>query len=502
MNVSRPVSRALRAVPRLRPASPWRRPLPPSASAAVAGHQLRPYSDVSAADLQFGQPVHETHPHILKAGEITPGITAQEYHDRRARLAERLPDNAVAVLAAADLKYRSGAVFFPYRQDSNFLYLTGWNEGDSVAVIRKTGKDYGDYEFHLFARPKEPVAEQWMGARNGVQAALDIFNADKADDIARIDRCLPEILKGASRVYTDIPKPGSEQNSASNGSSRLVASLMNSDKSWFPSVRIPLYPVINQLRAIKSPAEIANMRRAGQISGRVITDAMRRSWNREKDLHAFLDYRFTADGCEGPAYVPVVAGGRNGLCIHYVVNNNTIPQDEMLLVDAGGEYGTYITDISRTWPASGKFSPAQRDLYEAVLTVQRSSVALCREDANLSLDEIHEHTSAGLLEQLKSLGFEGVTSRDVDVLFPHHVGHYVGLDVHDVPGYGRRTPLRKGHCVTIEPGIYVPDTDRWPEHFRGMGVRIEDSICVDETSPFILTTEAVKEVADIEALRD
>ncbi|OHF00276.1 metallopeptidase family M24 [Colletotrichum orchidophilum] len=492
MNVSRPVSRALRTALSLRPASPWRRPL-----LSAAGRQLRPYSDVSAADLQFGQPVHETHPHILKAGEITPGITAQEYYDRRARLAEKLPDNAVAVLAAADLKYRSGAVFFPYRQDSNFLYLTGWNEGDSVAVIRKTGKEYGNFEFHLFAKPKEPVAEQWMGPRNGVQAALDIFNADKAEDIAKIDRCLPEILKGASRVYTDIQLP-TRQGGENQGK---LANLMNSDKSWLPSVRIPLSPVINQLRAIKSPAEIANMRLAGKISGRVITDAMRRSWTKEKDLHAFLDYRFTADGCDGPAYVPVVAGGQNGLCIHYVVNNNVMHEGEMVLVDAGGEYGTYITDISRTWPVNGKFTPAQKDLYEAVLTVQRSSVALCRENAYLSLDEIHEHTSAGLLEQLKSLGFD-ITSRDVDVLFPHHVGHYVGLDVHDVPGYGRRTPLKKGHCVTIEPGIYVPDTDRWPDHFRGMGVRIEDSICVDEESPYILTTEAVKEVADIEALRD
>ncbi|GKT44161.1 intermediate cleaving peptidase 55 [Colletotrichum spaethianum] len=491
MNVSRPVSRILRTAQRLRPlslASSWR----PS---SFTGRPLRRYSAVSAAELQFGQPVHETHPHVLKAGEITPGITAQEYWERRARLAEKLPDDGVAVLAAADLKYRSGAVFFPYRQESNFLYLTGWNEGDSVAVIQKTGKEFGDFVFHLFTKPKDPVAEQWMGPRNGVQAAIDIFNADKAADIAKIDRHLPEILKGASRVYTDIERPRQGEQEGK------LWQLMKADKSWFPSVKLPLYPLINSLRAIKSPAEVTNMRRAGQISGRVITDAMRRSWTREKDLHAFLDYRFIADGCDGPAYVPVVAGGQNGLCIHYVVNNNVLRDGETVLVDAGGEYGTYITDISRTWPVNGKFSPAQRDLYEAVLTVQRSSVSLCRENANLSLDDIHDHTSAGLLEQLKSLGFD-ITTRDIDVLFPHHVGHYVGLDVHDVPGYGRRTPLKKGHCVTIEPGIYVPDTDRWPEHFRGLGVRIEDSICVDEESPYILTTEAVKEIADIEALRD
>ncbi|TQN72939.1 Intermediate cleaving peptidase 55 [Colletotrichum shisoi] len=491
MAILRPVSRALQTAQRLRPmksASQWR-------LSFFTGCQFRRYSAASAAELQFGQPVHETHPHILKAGEITPGITAQEYWERRARLAEKLPDNGVAVLAAADLQYRSGAVFFPYRQESNFLYLTGWNEGDSVAVIQKTGKEFGDFVFHLFTKPKDPVAEQWMGPRNGVLAAIDIFNADKAADISKLDRHLPEILKGASRVYTDIEKPRQGEQESK------LWQLMKADKSWFPSAKLPLYPVVNSLRAIKSPAEVTNMRRAGQISGRVITDAMRRSWTREKDLHAFLDYRFAADGCDGPAYVPVVAGGQNGLCIHYVVNNNILCDGETVLVDAGGEYGTYITDISRTWPVSGKFSPAQKDLYEAVLTVQRSSVSLCRENANLSLDDIHDHTSAGLLEQLKSLGFD-ITSHDMDVLFPHHVGHYVGLDVHDVPGYGRRTPLKKGHCVTIEPGIYVPDTDRWPKSFRGLGVRIEDSICVDEESPYILTTEAVKEIADIEALRD
>ncbi|KAF9876068.1 metallopeptidase family M24 [Colletotrichum karsti] len=494
MNASRSVSRALRAahkLPRGSKPSLWR-------PASVPGRQIRRYTDavVSAADLQFGQPVHETHPHILNAGEITPGITAQEYWDRRARLAEKLPEGGVAVLSAADLKYRSGAVFYPYRQESNFLYLTGWNEGDSLAVIQRTGKDFGDFTFHLFAQPKNPIAEQWSGARNGIQAATDIFNADKAADIAKVDRYLPDILKSATRVYTDIEKPKQGEQGG-----RLWQLMKSGEDSWFPSVRLPLYPVMNSLRCFKSPAEIANMRRAGQISGRVITDAMRRQWTREKDLHAFLDYRFTADGLDGPAYVPVVAGGQNGLCIHYVVNNNVMRDGEMVLVDAGGEYGTYITDISRTWPVNGKFTPAQRDLYEAVLTVQRASVALCREDANLSLDEIHDHTARGLLEQLKSLGFD-MTSRDLDVLFPHHVGHYVGLDVHDVPGYGRRTPLKSGHCVTIEPGVYVPDTDRWPEHFRGMAVRIEDSICVDAESPYVLTTEAVKEIADIEALRD
>ncbi|KAL6882768.1 peptidase M24, structural domain-containing protein [Trichoderma longibrachiatum] len=453
-------------------------------------------SVVSAADLQFGQPVHETHPHILKAGEITPGISAQEYADRRAALAHALPAGSIAILHAAPLQYKSGAVFHPYRQETNFLYLTGWDEPDAVAVIEKTGPQHGDYLFRMFVKPKNPREEQWSGYRNGVQAAQDVWNADEAFSIDALESVLPKLLKPAKLIYTDV-----ESAKAQHSSSlwRFITSSLSSSPS---TGNRPLHPVMNTLRAIKSPAEVANMRLAGRISGRAITDAMRRPWAREKDLHAFLDYEFARNGCDGPAYIPVVAGGPRANCIHYTVNNQTLRQDELILVDAGGQYGTYITDISRTWPASGRFSPAQRDLYEAVLKVQRTSVSLCRASARMSLEDIHGVTVRGLLDQLKAIGFANLTSYNINELFPHHVGHYIGLDVHDCPGYSRREVLKRGHCVTVEPGVYVPDDERWPKHFRGMGVRIEDSICVDEDAPYILTTEAVKEVVDIEALRD
>lgn len=403
-----------------------------------------------------------------------------------------MTDGSVAVLYAASLQYKSGAVFHPYRQESNFLWLTGWNEGDAIAVIEKTGPNLGDYTFRMFVKAKDPREEQWSGYVNGVQAAEDVFNADEAYDVGKADGLLPKILDSAKLVYADV------QPSKAGLASSLSRFFVGKDTG--PS-KTPLHPVINKLRAIKSPAEITNMRKAGQISGRVITDAMRRAWTKEKDLHAFLDYNFTINGCEGPAYIPVVAGGERANCIHYTVNNSTFKDGEFILIDAGGEYGTYITDISRTWPVNGRFTPAQRDLYEAVLKVQRTSVSLCRASANLSLDDIHNITTRGLVDQLKLIGFD-VNMSSIGQLFPHHVGHYIGLDVHDVPGYSRRERLRRGHCVTIEPGVYVSHDERWPAHFRGMGVRIEDSICVDDESPYILSVEAVKEVNDIEALRD
>ncbi|CAL3962573.1 hypothetical protein PZA11_000305 [Diplocarpon coronariae] len=456
----------------------------------------RTYASVPAADLQFGQPVYETHPHILRPGQITPGITAQEYADRRAKLAASLPPNGMAILASSETKYRSGAVFYEFHQEPNFFYLTGFNEPEAVAVIKREGSS-ADYTFHLFLRPKDARVEQWEGARSGKQAALDVFNADKSGDVNLLHTLLPPLISEASELYIDTPTHSDFGTFFRNRETTL-----NDFQRMIKGSKVkPLKPLVHELRIIKSEAEIANMRLAGRYSGRTFVNAMRRQWTKEKDLWAFLDYDFKANGCDTTAYIPVVAGGKNALSIHYVRNNDVLQNSQLVLVDAGGEYGGYIADITRSWPNNGKFTDAQRDLYEAILQVQRSSVSLCRESASMTLDRIHQITEQGLKDALKQLGFD-MKSDTMDILFPHHVGHYIGLDVHDCPGYSRSVPLKAGHCVTVEPGIYVPDDERWPAHFRGMGIRIEDSVCVQEDSPLILTTEAVKEVVDIEALRN
>ncbi|KAI1422436.1 peptidase M24, structural domain-containing protein [Xylaria sp. FL1777] len=483
---SRPISTSQPLPRRPSPLQSRRTPKPCSAN-----HHA--YSTaVHASQQLFGQPVHETHPHLLKRGELTPGITAKEYHERRAALCSVLPTDSAVVLRSADLLYRSGAVFHAFRQETNFLYLTGFSEPESLAVLRKTGEAVGDYTFHLFCRPKDPRSESWNGPWSGVDAARDVWNADEAGDIGDTVKLLTAALKGVKAIFTDaeLAKGGVE---TSFGNTMKLAAPHGSSFS-------PLKPHINPLRAIKSPAEIANMRRAGRDSGRALTAAMRGSWTTEKDIAAFLEYSYQTSGLDGQAYIPVVAGGPRGTLIHYVQNNARLKPEDMVLVDAGGEYGTYITDITRTWPVSGKFSPAQRDLYDAVLRTQRSAVSLCRENVDFSLDILHSITERSLREELEHLGFN-LAGNAMEVLFPHHLGHYVGLDVHDVPGYPRHVPLKNGHCVTIEPGVYVPDDERFPRHFRGMAVRIEDSIAVGETHPLNLTTEAVKEIEDIEALR-
>ncbi|KAF2669850.1 putative metallopeptidase family M24 [Microthyrium microscopicum] len=464
--------------------------------------QSRRCMQVSAADLQFGQPVHETHPHLLKAGELTRGITALEYYQRRQKLAALLPEKSIAILAAADVKYRSGPVFYPFHQNTDFFYLTGFQEPEAVAIIDKRSSEP---VFHLLVREKDAQAELWEGARSGTQAAMDVFNADESGDVTQLSTLLPKILDGATNVYTNLQHLSTPDSSVSrffNSTSKdskfssMLGRLNDGSKLQAQS----LEPLMSEIRVLKSQAEVAVMRKAGQISGRVLTDAMRQPWETEKDLHAFLDYQFRIKGCDSEAYVPVVASGKNALGIHYVRNDEEINDGSMILTDAGGSYGGYITDITRTWPNSGKFTDLQRDLYETVLQVQRSCVALCREDANLSLDEIHNVATRSLKDGLKRLNFD-VSGNAMDILFPHHLGHHIGLDVHDCRKIPRRDKLKDGMCVTIEPGIYVPDNDRWPAWFRGMGIRIEDSICVTKGHPLVLTTEAVKEVVDIEALR-
>ena len=226
----------------------------------------------------------------------------------------------------------------------------------------------------------------------------------------------------------------------------------------------------------------------------------------ESSLSAHLTHALARNGTPQHAYIPVIAGDTRGSTIHYTANNALLLPHSSILVDAGAEAGgAYVTDITRVWPNNGIFSPAFRALYEVVLGAQRHAIGLCHGAANVSLDDLH-----GIALNRIADGLRGISTADnefptdaksLDILFPHHVGHYIGLDVHDTPTLSRRGKLKEGMCVTVEPGVYVPDDERWPERWRGMGVRVEDSVAVGDTGPVVLSVEAVKEVDDIEALR-
>ncbi|KAK9460540.1 peptidase M24, structural domain-containing protein [Lipomyces oligophaga] len=448
--------------------------------------------------------MHETHPHLLKSGEITPGISALEYHERRAALAAKMPLGSIAILVGNEIKTRSGAVFYEFHQNPDFYYLTGFNEPTALAIIEKSTDD--DYTFHMFVQPKNERIELWEGPRTGVQGALDVFNADEAGDIDHAPVYLGRLLKGAKQVFMDYgPGPSKLAGffSAAVGNARHatteahITELIKKYKIPASAVK-PLAPLVQSLRAVKSAAEIAVMRTAGRISGRAISWASGEKCKTERELDATLDYGFRRGGCEKSAYVPVVAGGTNALAIHYTRNDNVLHDGDLVLIDAGGQYGGYCADISRAWPVNGRFTAAQRDLYEAVLSTQKALIN--RVVAGTSLESLHAQSVEIFAHEIKQIGFEVSRAVLSEVLYPHYVGHHLGLDVHDVPLTSRRIPLVSGNVITIEPGLYVPENDsRFPEAFRGMGLRIEDNVAVNGHNPVVLSVEAVKEVVDVEA---
>lgn len=465
-----------------------------------------------------GQPMHETRKHILpKAGELTPGISALEYYLRRLALARQLPERSAAILVGNRIVHSSGAVFYDFQQDNDLYYLTGWLEPDSVAVIEKiadTGSDT-DVVFHMIVPPKNPATELWEGAKSGLEGAYDFFNADEVAGIGRVDSYLRQIIERNDYVYVDDKTRSSVSGNTKfklffdfmpRGHLSTIQELLRTSRA---TVR-PLKPIVAEQRLIKSESEIRVMHCAGKISSRAINTAIARVGSEspffsEKTLALYLEFAFVRGGCDKQAYIPVVASGENALTIHYTRNDDLLYRDETVFVDAGGKLGGYCADISRTWPNSPNgFSSAQKEIYEVVLEANKVCIDQCYESAGMSLQDLHELSVTSLTQGLRQIpGFGQVTRSEVSrELFPHYIGHHLGLDLHDIPSVSRNTRVKKGNVITIEPGLYIPFDAKWPKEFQGIGVRVEDDIAVGKQSNDILnlTSLCVKEVADIEAL--
>ncbi|KAK9246765.1 peptidase M24, structural domain-containing protein [Lipomyces tetrasporus] len=452
-----------------------------------------------AVQTGFGQPTFETRPHMLKEGELTPGISSLEYHLRRQKLIEQLPVGAAAILVGNEVKYRSGAVFYEFHQNPDFFYMSGFNEPRAVMVVEKPVEN--DYIFHLYVQPKDERKELWEGPRTGVDGALEVFNADEAGDIKFIRKYLDDVIARATSIYMDIPAANSEIASFFHPHVRRatmevsILELIKHHKK--DGILRPLTRIVQSLRAIKSEAELQVMQKAGKISGQAITRAYGRRFTKEADLNAYLDYAFRIGGCEKSAYVPVVAGGKNALGIHYTRNDDVLNDGDMVLIDAGGQYAGYCADISRAWPVNGKFTEPQKDLYQCVLNVQKECIKLAT--TSNSLESIHRSSVELFAFELRNVGFN-VSHSDINaILYPHYVGHHLGLDVHDCPDQSRRQSLQNGNVITIEPGIYVPvDNPKFPKPFRGIGIRIEDNVFIHDDSPIVTSGEAAKEIRDVE----
>lgn len=385
-----------------------------------------------------------------------------------------------------------GVAFYEFRQNANMFYLTGVNEPDTAMILRTDNSAKG-YTMHLFMQPKDDFDETWYGYRSGLASGYQVFGADEVDEYSKLSRTAKFMMQSARHVYFD--------NTVSND---LVGSCNAQLKSIVQSINCKctaVSPLIHRLRLIKSEAEIALMRRVGQISGRAYADAMKKQWTDEATLQAYLRYGWIKHGAEREAYVPVIAGGNRASCIHYTQNNRSIDQQDLVLVDAGAELGGYLTDISRAWPASGKFSEPQRDLYQAVLNVEKACIKLCTSDSSHSIQTIHMESIDLMKMELRNLGFNLVEGDVERYLYPHRVGHHIGLEIHDCSTLGGFESLAEHQTITIEPGCYVPHDEQWPKHFRGLALRVEDSIAVGREVPTILSVEAPKEIVDIEALR-
>jgi len=432
-------------------------------------------------------------------------IPRTEYVRRRKALMAEMEPNSIAILPAAPMYIRNRDVEHIYRQDSDFQYLSGFPEPEAVIALIP-GREHGEYV--LFCRERDPARELWDGLRAGQDGAISEYGADDAFPIGDIDDILPGLIEGRSRVYYAI---GSNQ----EFDHRLME-WINTIRSQArqgaqpPNEFVALDHLLHDLRLYKSANEVKVMRQAAEISARAHIRAMQasRAGLYEYHLEAELDYEFRKGGAKMPAYGSIVAAGKNACILHYRENDAVLKDGDLVLIDAGCEIDCYASDITRTFPVSGRFSTEQKAIYELVLAANEEAFKHIAPGKHWN--EAHEATvrviTAGLVEL-------GLLNGDVDELiaaeaykpfYMHRAGHWLGMDVHDVGDYkvgGEWRVLEPGMAMTVEPGIYIAaDNQDVAKKWRGIGVRIEDDVVVTRHGCEILTNGVPKSVAEIEAL--
>ena len=427
----------------------------------------------------------------------------REYQQRRKELMAQMEPNSIALIAAAPARTRSNDTEYYYRQNSDFYYLTGFDEQDALLALipgRKQG------EVVLFCQEKDKVKELWTGVLMGPEAALSALSLDDAFPIADIDDILPGLIEGRERVYYSM-----------GHDSRFDESVMDWVKVIRAKAKLGAQPpgeflvldhLLHELRLIKSKHEIELMQRAAEISAEGHRQAMAvcAPGVHEYTLEAELNYAFTRGGSRAPAYNSIVAAGENACILHYDRNDAEVKDGDLILIDAGCEYKYYASDITRTFPANGTFNPQQKAIYELVLKAQDAAIDAVQPGA--PWDAPHNASVRVITQGLIKLGLiEGTLAKAIKAeayrdFYMHRVGHWIGIDVHDVGDYKideKWRLLEPGMVTTIEPGIYIaPDNKRVPKKWRGIGVRIEDDVLVTKKGNRVLTTGIPKTVAEIE----
>ncbi|HVW28972.1 MAG TPA: aminopeptidase P N-terminal domain-containing protein [Polyangiaceae bacterium] len=421
--------------------------------------------------------------------------------ERRAALLKEMGEG-VLVLFAAGAAIRNNDVEHEYRQDSDFYYLTGFDEPESVLVLSTVHEQ----KFVLFVRPRDPERETWDGARVGVDGAVSELGANAAFPVAELAEKLPDWLENAERLFYRIGRNRDQDDVVLRAIDRTRPRARRG--SSYPTQIIDPATVLHEMRRRKTPLEIELMTRAVDITGEAHIAAMAaaKPGMYEYEIEALLRGIFRKHGSERPAYAPIVGSGPNATVLHYHKNNRRMESGDLLLIDAGTEFGYYAADVTRTFPVAGKFTAPQREIYELVLAAQDASIAATKPGA--TIDDVHAASVRVLAEGMIALGLiegpveDAIKEERYKRYYMHKTSHYLGMDVHDVGRYfekGKARPLEPGVVITVEPGLYVPaGDDKAPPRYRGIGVRIEDDVLVTESGHRVLSEAIPRRTADVE----
>ncbi|WP_334050914.1 Xaa-Pro aminopeptidase [Alteromonas gracilis] len=432
-------------------------------------------------------------------------ISAQEFIARQDRLLAQCQPNSVCIVPAAGLVTRSRDTEYTFRQDSDFWYLTGFEEPDAWLILSNHPR-YGESYRAMVVQEKDKSAEIWHGKRLGAEAALSRFSLDEAFETHELEEALLASIQGQDNVYFALGH--------SKRHDRLFTEALNTlreapKESLAPYAVHDLRPQLHEMRLFKSACEVAMMKAAGEISARAHKRAMQFASPGcfEYQLEAEIHHEFAMAGARSPAYSTIVGSGDNACILHYTQNSAQVNDGDLILIDAGAEYQGYAADITRTFPANGTFSQVQRDIYSVVLKAQKSVLDMLAPGVTLSEAMLHsaEIITQGLvdLDILEGSVAENLQSESWRQFYMHGLGHFLGLDVHDVGNYkieGEDRPLKPGMVITVEPGIYISRDSEVPDKYKGIGIRIEDDVVITATGVDVLTSDVPKEIEEIEAL--
>jgi len=447
------------------------------------------------------------------------------YAERRAKFMAKM-DGGVAIIPAFNEVTRSADTHYRFKQNPNFTYLTGFMEPDAVALLIP---EHDEHKFVLFVRPRDPEREIWDGVRAGPEGAKEQYGADEAYPLSELETKLPGYLENQKRVYCRLGHSAKFDKRMMGWINKVRAKVRRGIVA--PSEFLDAWDIINEQRLIKTPEDLRIMRKAGQLSMNAHRHGMfvTKPGMNEHELQAEMEYYSRVRGASGEAYTSIVASGDGANILHYIENNKVMKDGDLVLVDYGCELDEYASDITRTWPVNGKFTPEQKLIYDAVLKAQEIGINATR--PGNTFRDVHRFTTASLAESLLEMGVikgdlqkivddhleelndeqikerkEADKEREEPLLrdfFMHNTGHWIGMDVHDVGNYrlGKNWRLLEpGMCTTVEPGLYFGVNNKYaPDKFKGIGIRIEDDILTTEGDPENLTIGLPRTTEEVEA---